>query len=517
MAVQAAGNRPAKAVVRVQSRPATISCLDCLAATAGAPLPCSGRGPSLAAANSLACFNFLLAGVGVRSWAKRTEQDDGLVQDEHPSIGYDQDWAWDWQPDFWQPDGYTPSVQAEAEAVVSQNQQELQIITMSGVVVANLLWLPSESTVSLKRRIQKAEGTSPHVQKLIQGGKILQDSDIVHPGVPVSLVRVQRKIAIFASVYSDLRFYDVETGEAMRSHAALNLRLACLKADWSNVRCFTGSCDGTVRVWDTCTGECLQTFEGDGHCVSMVSSDNEDRLLAATSSGLVQVWSLKSGKCQAHVKTEARGQFLVCVNWPRSRLEDGIVSVAWLDAVATYNLKTGAKVWSLNLASTGVIAFNADWESHRCLVAYRSGTQRLELRRLGGTPPATAKSMDRNVQSFGPASLDPQGLICVDWESERALMVVQPYALELWSISKRELLCRLRDSGGDGTELVSLDVNWTSVPQAIIVRHYIDWELVDGQTSIQHWEVAEGARPHNVIAEHPTIGGFDVVAAAAQF
>jgi len=312
-------------------------------------------------------------------------------------------------------------------------------------------------------------------------------------------------------VYSDLRFYDVETGEATRSHAALNLRLACLAADWMNVRCFTGSSDGTVRVWDTCTGECLQTFEGNGHCVSVVSSDNEDRLLAGMGNGLVQAWSLRSGKCQARVETEARGQFLICVNWPR-----WIVILAWLDAVAAYNLKTRTKVWSLNLASTGVVAFNADWASHRSLVAYREGPQRLELRSLGGAPPATAKAMDCSVTSFGPASLDPKGLVCVDWESERALMVVQPYALELWSISKQEMLCRVRDPGGDGTELVSLDVNWSSIPQAIIVRHYIDWELVDGQTSLQHWEVAEGARPHNVIVEHPTIGGFDVVAATSQ-
>jgi len=482
----------------------TVSCLDCLAATAGAPSPFSGRGPSQIAAYIVACFDFLLA--------KRTAQDDGLLQDEQSTMGYDQDWAWDWQPDFWQPTDFACGAQTEAEVAVTP-KQELQVTTMSGTAVASLPWLPNESAISLKRRIHKAEGTSPHVQKLIQGGKILQDSDAVHPGHPVSLVRVQRKIAIFASVYSDLRFYDVETGEATRSHAALNLRLACLAADWSNVRCFTGSCDGTVRVWDTCTGECLQTFEGDGHCVSVVSSDNEDRLLAGMSNGLVQAWSLKSGKRQAHVETEARGQFLASVNWPR-----WTVSLAWLDTVVAYNLKTGAKLWNLSLAWTSIIAFQADWGSHRCLIGYREGPHRLELRSLGGTPPATAKALDLSTPSFGPASLDPKGLICVDWESERALMVVQPYALELWSICKQELLCRLRDSGGDGTELVSLDVNWTpSVPQAIIVRHYIDWELVDGQTSLQHWEVAEGACPHNVIAEHPTIGGFDVVASAAQF
>jgi len=111
-----------------------------------------------------------------------------------------------------------------------------------------------------------------------------------------------------------------------------------------------------------------------------------------------------------------------------------------------------------------------------------------------------------------------RGLLRADWAGGRLLVVAEPYALELWSLRTFELMHRLRDHGGDGMEVVSLDVDWTlPVPQAIVCRHYVDWELVAGEVCIQHWELCEGSQPRNVCADHPVVGGFDVVAAAAQF
>jgi len=64
---------------------------------------------------------------------------------------------------------------------------------------------------------------------------------------------------------------------------------------------------------------------------------------------------------------------------------------------------------------------------------------------------------------------------------------------------------------------MSLDVNWAlPVPQAIICRHYVDWELVAGEVCIQHWELREGGESRTVCADHPMVGGFDIVAAVAD-
>eukprot|EP00404_Azadinium_spinosum_P039755 CAMPEP_0180648502 /NCGR_PEP_ID=MMETSP1037_2-20121125/51008_1 /TAXON_ID=632150 /ORGANISM="Azadinium spinosum, Strain 3D9" /LENGTH=449 /DNA_ID=CAMNT_0022673333 /DNA_START=103 /DNA_END=1452 /DNA_ORIENTATION=+ len=436
------------------------------------------------------CFSLLSAGAPQLRWST-TQAPPASMQPEAEST----QWSWEFQTD------------QDADLDLGMNkssggQLELSVTTMSGAAVAALPLVAGEIAAALKRRIQQVEGTAPYMQKLVQGGKVLGEADVISSD-PVVLVRVERKKCIVASVHTDLRLYDLETGDAMRSTSSLNLRLSCLLADWENARCFSGSADGVVRVWDTCTGRCLQTLLGHmdlvcSLCVEIGGGADGDRILAGALDGSIRIWPL-----ELLAGTTMAGEFS---QTPR---------------LVAYDLTMTSRVtgsdagceclWTFCLEEGPVPVLEADWALQQCLLS--PGGSFLELRNLQSTPAG-----ELLVGKFGPSRPHPRGLVRVDWEGRRVLVVVEPFALELWSLSTFELLHRFRDASGDGTEIVSLDVDWSfAVPRAITCRHYVDWELVAGEVCIQHWNIEEGGGSmKQVSADHPVVGGFDIVAVVAQ-
>uniref|UniRef100_A0A8H7K1E8 Anaphase-promoting complex subunit 4 WD40 domain-containing protein n=1 Tax=Bionectria ochroleuca TaxID=29856 RepID=A0A8H7K1E8_BIOOC len=60
----------------------------------------------------------------------------------------------------------------------------------------------------------------------------------------------------------------------------------------------SGSYDKTVKVWDTATGVCLQTFEGHSHWVySVVFSADNERLASGSLDNTIKVWDTATGVC----------------------------------------------------------------------------------------------------------------------------------------------------------------------------------------------------------------------------
>ncbi len=60
----------------------------------------------------------------------------------------------------------------------------------------------------------------------------------------------------------------------------------------------SASSDGTVKEWDTATGQCLRTLEGHTDCVnSAVYSPDEEKILSASSDGTIKEWDSKQGQC----------------------------------------------------------------------------------------------------------------------------------------------------------------------------------------------------------------------------
>lgn len=411
--------------------------------------------------------------------------------------------------------------QASQQSMQQAEPEEEPVIVraISGALVASLPAKSSEEALALKKRIQEHEGTAVFMQKLVQEGRILEDRDMVGKE-PLVLVRVPRPRILISSLHNDLRAYDLETGAAMRVAPAMSLRISCMIADWESARCFTGSSDGALRAWDVFSCECLGNLLSLKGKVTALASDRKDLLVATSASGSLLTCTVEetgSGQVLAKRSEEfdikVSGKVSVSVNFEKFVAVVSGESEQAVPLVMAYDLRSGKVLWKWQLAgTTSVLDF--DWHSQRCIVA--PGHQFLELRRTGASAPTQPVQFAHD--RLHHKGMSNGSLVRVDWENARVLFIAEPFALELWSLATMELLYRKNDFSGDNLEIVSLDVDWSqTVPQAITCRTYIDWELVAGEVCVQHWDMEEEGDIKHVAADHPLIGGFDIVAAVAQF
>ncbi|KAF2174364.1 WD40 repeat-like protein, partial [Zopfia rhizophila CBS 207.26] len=60
----------------------------------------------------------------------------------------------------------------------------------------------------------------------------------------------------------------------------------------------SASDDRTIRIWDACSGECLQTLEGHSYWVRSVAfSHDSTRLASASCDRTIRIWDACSGEC----------------------------------------------------------------------------------------------------------------------------------------------------------------------------------------------------------------------------
>src|SRR5205809_1144930 len=71
----------------------------------------------------------------------------------------------------------------------------------------------------------------------------------------------------------------------------------------------SASCDTTVRLWDTATGEHRQTLEGHNDRVDAVVFSPDGKTLASLSSDIVQLWDAITGALQQTLKRRNEGGF----------------------------------------------------------------------------------------------------------------------------------------------------------------------------------------------------------------
>ncbi|CAI6094322.1 unnamed protein product [Clonostachys chloroleuca] len=70
---------------------------------------------------------------------------------------------------------------------------------------------------------------------------------------------------------------------------------------------FSASEDGTVRIWNTTSGECIQVLEGHPEDTSILTFSPDGSLLrVGDGHGQVRIWDWKNGKMKAERQTEAR-------------------------------------------------------------------------------------------------------------------------------------------------------------------------------------------------------------------
>jgi WD40 repeat protein/serine/threonine protein kinase len=130
----------------------------------------------------------------------------------------------------------------------------------------------------------------------------------------------------------------------------------------------SGSRDGVIKVWDTHTGQPVQTFRAPGNQIfSVAFSPDGQRLAAACSDGSVKIWDLQADKNPRNWRAHPSSVSCVVFSPDGRRLASACASYGWEGEpadgeVKVWDLATGKEIFTLGGHTQGVngVAFSPD-------------------------------------------------------------------------------------------------------------------------------------------------------------
>ncbi|KAI9861262.1 MAG: hypothetical protein M1813_005435 [Trichoglossum hirsutum] len=138
-----------------------------------------------------------------------------------------------------------------------------------------------------------------------------------------------------------VKIWDVSSGECLQTlkghgdsvnSVALHHSVSSVAFSYDSARLASASVDGTVKIWDAGSGECLQTLEGHSNSVNSVTfSHNSARLASASDDGTVKIWDAGSDKylqtLESHSDSVNSVAFSHDSAWLASASLDGMVKI----------------------------------------------------------------------------------------------------------------------------------------------------------------------------------------------
>ncbi|CAH0027681.1 unnamed protein product [Clonostachys rhizophaga] len=136
-----------------------------------------------------------------------------------------------------------------------------------------------------------------------ENGTYIQD--FIGGGMARSVAFINKSQYASSSSSSEILLWQREKQEPTRTLQGHRGRVTRLESKESML--FSASEDGTVRIWNTTSGECIQVLEGHPEDTSILNfSPDGSPLRVGGGTGQVRIWDWKNGKMKAERQTEAR-------------------------------------------------------------------------------------------------------------------------------------------------------------------------------------------------------------------
>ena len=130
-----------------------------------------------------------------------------------------------------------------------------------------------------------------------------------------------------------IRVWDSSTGQCVQSLKGHKERVNSISV-LPNECIVSGSDDNTIRVWNLLSGECIQILGGDNESISHVAVLPDSRVINCSNGNILRVWNLKTGECIGSL--ESTEIDVTEMDFTRSFLTDDLAMLLW---------KNGAKVF----------------------------------------------------------------------------------------------------------------------------------------------------------------------------
>lgn len=190
-----------------------------------------------------------------------------------------------------------------------------------GLFLQQALNWPANSTVSktamVRYQTHKSELELPYVFRLGYKPSRLDSSSLVRTmrghGSPVHAIVVSLdstwavsasgSTGSFINPDSDdtLRFWDLTTGECLRTLSAQKSAVVSMALSPDGSRLISGSNDGTIRLWNLTTYDCMRTFQASESAIDFIAWVSDKRFATMSSGWFIlqdqglRLWELESG------------------------------------------------------------------------------------------------------------------------------------------------------------------------------------------------------------------------------
>lgn len=354
------------------------------------------------------------------------------------------------------------------ETSASEGSIQLTIRNMRGRSLARLMAKPSDKVSLVKERLESSLGVPMASQQLLWWAETLPNnttledhcinlSNNFHTSLHLACgTRDPRlKLALSGSSDGGLRLWNMKDGELVRDFGFGGpATVLAMSVDWDNMRAFTASFNGELRLWDLNTAECMKIIQGHKEEVNVVEVDwSTMRAISGASDGTAKLWSLKEGKC-LHTFVARSTVYTLAVNWGQMRAAGGLRS----GLVRLWSLETGQTirdyrggVAAAEASSTAVSASAIDVGGGRAVSGLEDGHLvywHFPREDPSGGAGSSAEQPAASVSTPAPkvllAHYTAIRSIAANWrpEGSQVLCGSDDGSLSLWRVDSQECLAR---------------------------------------------------------------------------
>jgi len=218
----------------------------------------------------------------------------------------------------------------EPSGVEVSSSMRISIVSVYMTDAMTFVVEPTDSVRELQLRVMEAVQVPPHLrQQLKRNGVMLTLSSClaeagVNDGDELELAILPARIAVTAAWDGSAKIWNAESGQCMQTLIGHGSYEVCSDDgdddDDDDTKCvnaarfssngktvLTASADGTAKIWNAETGECVQTFVGHkqqessdgtiGGVNSAVFSADCKAVLTAGADGTAKIWDALTGEC----------------------------------------------------------------------------------------------------------------------------------------------------------------------------------------------------------------------------
>ena len=223
--------------------------------------------------------------------------------------------------------------------------------------------------------------------------------------------------------------------------------------------------DRAIKVWDTATGECLQTLMGHLDAVRVVTFWENNTIASGSFDGSVKIWDVKSGTCVQTLKDLA-GTFSVVFSHDGQRLASSSDQIQIWDTSTWKCLHT--------LGSTGQATFSIAYSSNDAMVASASENGRVRI-----WDPLTGRQIRELKPHAGSPHAGRAQVVAFSRNCQMLASSSELGAIEIWDV-------------GSGAHLRTLTHGTTSIDALAFARADHQLVSISGDGTISIWSMKSG-------------------------